>query len=92
MITDAIGEVANVLHGKGASVTLAAPLYKYVTGLPGQVKYPLARAGAEWRFTGQSDARLRKLGAFWVVVELPHDGPEGIFVSIYTDKLTAAAK
>ncbi|MBS1121282.1 MAG: hypothetical protein H6Q90_3510 [Deltaproteobacteria bacterium] len=38
----------------------------------------------EWTWTGQTQSRMRKVGAFWVVIEIPKAG-NGVFATILTD-------
>jgi hypothetical protein len=92
LVGAAIEQVAGVLHGKAATAQIPPALLKYANSLPPTANHALAKAGTEWRFGGVSQATLRKAGPFWLVVEIPNDGPEGIYVGIYTDQVMAAPK
>jgi hypothetical protein len=85
LVRDAVTSVGRVLKGDAERVELAPSLSRYAAGLGAQASYPLERTAGEWRMTGKSNARLRKIGGVWVAVEVPRAGPEGIFVSLYPE-------
>jgi hypothetical protein len=82
-IADAIASVGRVLKGQDAKVTIAPTLARYLATLPETATYPMTREKTQWRFRGKADARLRKVGKSWVAVEIPGEGPEGIFVTVF---------
>jgi hypothetical protein len=89
LVASAMAEVAKAVRGEAARARVGRDIAGYARTLPPSAPYPLARSESEWRMSGKvSEARLRKVGDAWVVVEIPKatDGPEGIFVSIYTDR------
>jgi hypothetical protein len=85
LMRNAMTSIARVVRGDDDRVKLAPSLAKHLDTLPAQASYALARgpAGDDWRMTGKSPARIRKVGRSWVAIEVPRAGPEGIFVSVY---------
>jgi hypothetical protein len=83
----AAAAVADVLAGRSPRAELPASLVALMKTVP--AKYPVARAGGEWRYAGEADGRIRRVGDAWVVIEVPRVGPEGAIVSIYTDRFVA---
>jgi hypothetical protein len=90
VVAMAMVELAKVLKGESARASVAPTIAEWAASLPASVKHPITKAGAEWVVRGDAEARVRKVGDAWVIVEIPPDGPEGIYVSIYTDKFSAA--
>jgi len=88
MLADALFQVAAVLKGKAARVTLAPELRAFAAGLRGTSTRALTRGkhGWTWR-TEHNDAELRKVGSVWVVIEAPRDGSAGRFVTVLTDRV-----
>jgi len=87
VVAEAITGVAKVLKGEVAHAQLAASLVRYLGTLPAGASYPLARGPAEWRMSGKAQGRLRRTpSGIWIAVEIPSEGPPGIFVSIYPDE------
>jgi hypothetical protein len=80
---EAVFNVAAVFKGKAATAKLPKELADYAKTLKGA--YTATKAGAEWTWQGASTARMRKVGAFWVIVETPK-AANGIFATILTDK------
>jgi hypothetical protein len=88
MLDGAAAAVTDALTGRAPRAELPRSLLDLLKTLP--IKYPVARSGNEWRYTGQAEGRIRRVGDVWVVVEIPKSGPAGVVLSIYTDR--AAAK
>ena len=87
---EAVAGVAALLKGKAASVSLAGPLFGYVRSLPGKTKYPVVRGKKGWVVQSSAVAEVRRVGAYWVAVELPAARPiKGIYLSIFTDKYSS---
>lgn len=82
MIGEAVGATAAVFKGLAKTAKLPADLTSYVKTLP--AKYPATKSGGEWVWTGASAGRARKVGAYWVVIEVP-DAQNGVFATILTD-------
>jgi hypothetical protein len=86
-VGEAVFNVAAVLKDKAAPASLAPTLFNYVRSLPGKAKYPLARGKKGWVIQGPAAADVRRVGAYWVAVELPAARPiKGVYLSIFTDK------
>jgi hypothetical protein len=84
VIAEAIAGIAKVLRGQASRVELASSLAGAVGGLRAGASYPLTRTPREWRMTGKADARIRRTAAgVWIAVEVPGEGPAGVYVSIY---------
>ncbi|HKA90837.1 MAG TPA: hypothetical protein VKE22_24410 [Haliangiales bacterium] len=81
----AAASVADALVGRAPRAELPRSLLDLLKTLP--KKYPVARAAGEWRYAGEADGRIRRVGDVWVVIEIPRSGPAGIILSIYTDKV-----
>jgi len=79
----AVFDVGAVFKGKAAVAKLPKELADFAKTLQGA--YTATKAGAEWRWQGASAARMRKVGAFWVIIETPKAG-NGIFATILTDQ------
>jgi len=90
LVAQAIDATVAVFKNKAEDAAIPAALHGYIEKLIPAAKYPLTRAGKEWRYTGAARARVRKVGPHWVVIEVPPKGPRGILLSIYTDRLRAA--
>lgn len=86
---DGFAAVALVFKGKAEQAELPKDLLDYVSGLPKSASYPVEKGQTGWTLKGASTAELRQVGEFWVAVETPSQGPEGIFVSIFTDRVAA---
>ena len=82
MIGEAVFNTAAVFKGKATTAKLPADLAEYAKTLAGA--YTPTKAGAEWTWQGASRARMRKVGAFWVIVETPTQA-NGIFATILTE-------
>jgi hypothetical protein len=87
-VASAVMGIAAVLKGKAASAPIEKGLFGYLASLP--ASYPLTEAPNGWTLPGASTAELRRVGDYWVAIESPTAGRPGIFVSIFTDKVTAA--
>jgi hypothetical protein len=84
-LASAVSAVAAALK-KGGPVTLPPALARYLATLPAGASHPLSRTAAEWRMSGKAEAWIRRGPAGgWIVVEVPAEGPPGVFVSIYHD-------
>ncbi len=82
MMAAAVMGVAVVFKGKATSAKIPADLARYLKSLKGE--YAPTKAGAEWTWAGASASHLRKVGASWVVIEVPKAG-NGVFATILTD-------
>jgi hypothetical protein len=84
-IAAAVHQLAAELKG-AAPAPLPPTLARYLTTLPVGATHPLTRDrdGRTWRMSGKAEAWIRRLpSGAWVAVEVPPEGPVGIFVSIY---------
>jgi hypothetical protein len=82
MIAEVVMSAAAVFKGKAKTAQVPKDLAGYIKGLQGT--YKAEKNAIEWTWQGQSAAKLRKVGAFWVVIETPAKG-NGIFATILTD-------
>ncbi|HEY4240370.1 MAG TPA: hypothetical protein VGM88_11165 [Kofleriaceae bacterium] len=81
-ILEGVMNVSLVMKGKAAKAKLPPPLADYIrTRTP---SYTPERKGNAWVWQGASSARMRKIGAYWVVLEVP-DAKNGIWATILTD-------
>src|SRR5262249_27432309 len=81
----AVAAIAKQLKG-GPRAELAPSLVRYLKTLPAGASYPLRREASAWRISGKAEAWLRRAASgAWIAVEVPGEGPIGIFVSIYPD-------
>lgn len=87
MVKDAVAEVTEVFKGKQPKARLAKPLHDWISEIPPAANHALIREATGWRLEGRARAELRKVGDYWVALELPTEGPPGLFVSIFTDKI-----
>ncbi len=91
-LATAVGAVAAALK-KGVPLALPAPLARYLSTLPAGATHPLTRTPTEWRMSGKSEAWIRRGPAGgWIIVEIPGEGPAGLFVSIYHDAWLSPAR
>jgi hypothetical protein len=86
MMAQAVADLSTVFKGIAASAVLPPDLAGYLGGLGDKASYPTTRAGTGWTWKGASAGELRKVGDFWVAIEVP-DAANGLWVSIYTDKV-----
>jgi hypothetical protein len=76
----------------GKKPVLPAALARYLATLPAGATHPLSRTATEWRMSGKAEAWIRRGPAGgWIVVEVPGEGPPGIFISVYADEWMPAA-
>ena len=86
-LDQAITGLARVLKGEAAQAQLPPSLSAYLRTLPAGASHPLSRSASEWQMSGKADARIRRLpSGAWIAVEIPAEGPTGIFVSISPDE------
>lgn len=81
-VAEAVFNTSAVFKAKSNSAKMPKALGDYFKTLKGA--YAAKKAGKSWAWTGASEARMRKVGAFWVVVEVPKAN-NGIFATILTD-------
>ena len=81
-VAEAVAGAAMVFKGKVKTAKLPKELAGYFKTLEGA--YAVTKSGAQWTWTGASTSRLRKVGAHWVVIEVPKAN-NGIFATIFTD-------
>jgi hypothetical protein len=87
---EAIAGVSAIFKEKAPSVSLAPTLFNYVRSLGGKAKYPVAKGKKGWVIQSPAVSELRRVGAYWVAVELPAARPiKGVYVSIFTDKYSS---
>jgi hypothetical protein len=79
---EAMSQAAAVFKGKAKVVKLPKDLGDYLKTLRGA--YEVSKSGGQWTWTGQTASRMRKVDAFWVVIEVPR-ARNGIFATILTD-------
>lgn len=85
-------EVQAVFAGTSSGpLTLLGPLYLYTLGRPAAATYVLARTSAGWQLQGGSYADLRRVGDRWVAVEVPRKDPQGLYLSMFTEREYAGA-
>jgi hypothetical protein len=90
MVDDATAAVTQVLSGHAKAARIAAPLHAWLVGIPPDAPHSLTREEKGWRLKGAAGAEIRKVGDVWVAIELPVEGPPGLFVSIFTDEIEPA--
>lgn len=81
-LLETVANLSLVLKGKAESVKLPTELADYLKVIA--PRYKTTKAHGEWTWQGQSAARLRKVGKYWVSVETPAKG-NGIWAAVYTD-------
>jgi hypothetical protein len=87
-IGEAVGAVAAVFKGKakGMPAELPKDLAGYIDTL--RPTYPVEKTPREWAWKGASASRIRKIGAFWVIIEIPTLA-NGVWATILTDQWAA---
>ena len=85
-IAEAVAAVALVLKGKAKTAELRRDLGAYIGGLP--ASYDAAKGELEWAWTGKNPSTARKVGDFWVVIEIEQHG-KGIWATVLTDRWSA---
>jgi hypothetical protein len=83
MLGEAVFNLSTVFKHKARTAKLPKDLASYVKTM--KAKYKPSKSPTEWTWTGESAARLRRVGDFWVSVETPTE-KNGIWVSVFTDK------
>jgi len=81
-VMESIFNTTAVFKGKATTATIPKDMAGYLKTLKGQ--YATTKGPTEWTWTGQTQSRMRKVGAFWVVIEIPKAG-NGVFATILTD-------
>lgn len=82
----AVFVIAAVLKGRTQQARLDQGLVTFLRSLPSKASYRIKSKGLkEWRISGASRARIRKLGSVLVAVEVPKAG-NGIFLSLFTER------
>ncbi len=87
MIAEAVMGLATVFKQKADSAPLPKDLLDYLATLAGQAEYPVTAQGPGWVWAGASTTEARKIGDYWVTIEIPEE-KNGIWLGIYTDKVT----
>ena len=82
MLGEAVASLSALFKHKSTTAKLPADLTSYVKTL--KAKYPTKKTANEWTWAGESAGRLRKVGDFWVAIEIPSTN-EGIFASVFTE-------
>jgi len=82
MLAEAVFNLAAVFKDKSATAKLPKDLASYIKTM--KAKYKPSKSSTEWTWQGESAARLRKVGKFWVSVEVPAKN-NGIWASVFTD-------
>lgn len=82
MLGEAVFNLAAVFKGKATTAKLPKDLASYIKSMTG--KYKPTKSATEWTWQGESAARLRKVGNFWVSVETPAK-KNGIWASVFTE-------
>ena len=81
-VASAIANLSAVFKGKATMAKLKKDVGDYLKTLKGS--YAPTKSGTQWTWAGQSASRLRKVGPFWVVIEVPK-AENGIFATILTE-------
>jgi len=81
-VGEAVANLALLFKDKAKTAKLPKDLADYVKTLKGS--YATTKTDKEVTWTGAAPSRMRKVGAYWVIVETPKDG-KGIFATILTD-------
>lgn len=74
------------IAGKKGQIEAETPMRNYLDGLPKKAKYPLEKHDNGYKLDGGSNADLRKVGKYWVTVEIPRKDPAGIWLSVFTNQ------
>jgi hypothetical protein len=90
-IGDAVAGLAGVFKGVATQAMVDPDLYDYLQTLPASATYPAESTAHGFLWTGKSTTEVRKVGSFWVTVEKPLSGPQGIWLSIFTDAFHRAS-
>ncbi|MEO8702922.1 MAG: hypothetical protein ABI867_22950 [Kofleriaceae bacterium] len=78
---EAVFNAAGVFKGKTKTAKLPKDLVGYLKGR--KPEYAATKVGNEWTWAGTSAGKLRKVGAFWVAIEVPKAN-DGVFATILT--------
>ncbi len=70
--------------GKKVTLDPNAGLRGYLDGLPKKAKYALEKHEGGYKVAGGAHADLRKVGKYWVAVEIPPKDPAGIWWSVFS--------
>lgn len=89
-VAEAVAGLAVLYKGKADTAEVPKALYDYAQTLPANADHKAKKGKKGWTFTGESSAELRKVGDVWVAIEVPAAG-NGVWVSIFTDKLSATS-
>ncbi|MDQ3369521.1 MAG: hypothetical protein M3680_29180 [Myxococcota bacterium] len=81
-VAEAVAATTLVFKGTAKAAKLPADLAAHFATLRGT--YPAKRSGKAWAWTGASASQLRKVGAFWVAIEIPKAN-NGVFATVLTD-------
>jgi hypothetical protein len=87
MVAEATAEITEVLKGKRDAAKLPQPLMEWIQQVPPSADHALIQDANGWRLEGAARAEIRKVGDYWVALEQPTEGPPGLFVSIFTDRI-----
>jgi hypothetical protein len=74
-----------LFNGEAKKTYLPAAVVKHLEALSG--KYEAAKGATGWTWQGAAASELRKVGAYWVLVER---APKGMYATILTDQWTTA--
>lgn len=82
MIAEALFSTAAVLKGKAKRAKLPAELAGHLKTFKGAYAISKSGDGNEWRWPSPHPSRMRRAGAFWVVLE---SAPNGVYATVLTD-------
>lgn len=72
--------------GKKKKIEAEAGMRGFLDGLPKKAKYKLEKHANGYNLDGGSSADLRKIGKYWVSIEVPKKDPAGIWLSVFTNQ------
>jgi hypothetical protein len=81
MTAEALFNAAAVFKGKAKKAKLHKDLVSFLKSMKGE--YATTKAGKEWTWPGPAGSKLRKVGAFWVAIEVPEQ-KDGVMATILT--------
>jgi hypothetical protein len=71
--------------GGRSQLTVSPNMGGYLDGLPAKIKYEAMPHRNGYSVKGGSNAELRRVGDYWVAVEVPRKNPAGIWFSVFHD-------
>jgi hypothetical protein len=89
-VSEARLRILAVLDGEAPTAPLPPKLAADLPTFILNARYAITAEERGWILHGKAVAELRRVEDSWVVIEVPPEGPRGVFLSVFTDRWSRA--